>query len=247
MLLTIYFVFNHKFAHAQQKLLPFCTNTNGLVTGEIVGTAEEGDNEAICYGDMGGDTLFTMVEDEGVEKPEINGLPACEGSEFQVPEGDSCPTGTQPCYVPVAEGNVNVSVCGRTVSDEAFEAGEDETNPRTINLIEDRCEGEDCPSAEGVVCGPETVKTAIGCISTKPQDLIGDIVKLAVALGGGVALLLMIFGSIRMITSAGNQDQLKAGREQFVSAVIGLLFVIFAIVLMQIIGVDFLSIPGLNR
>jgi hypothetical protein len=49
-----------------------------------------------------------------------------------------------------------------------------------------------------------------------------------------------------MITSGGNAETLKKGREQFVSAVIGLLFVIFAVLLMQIVGVDILGLPGFS-
>jgi hypothetical protein len=64
--------------------------------------------------------------------------------------------------------------------------------------------------------------------------------------GGGVALLLMIFGSFGMITSSGNPDAIKKGREQFVNAIIGLLFIIFSTLFMEILGVDILGLPGFS-
>jgi len=50
-----------------------------------------------------------------------------------------------------------------------------------------------------------------------------------------------------MLTSAGNPDTLAAGKSRLTSAVIGLLIVIFATLLLQIIGFDILKIPGFGR
>jgi hypothetical protein len=95
-------------------------------------------------------------------------------------------------------------------------------------------------------CKEREIKTALGCVPIDPAPLIAGLMKYVVALSGGIALLLMIFGSFQMITSGGNAETLKKGREQFVSAVIGLLFVIFAVLLMQIVGVDILGLPGFS-
>ena len=58
---------------------------------------------------------------------------------------------------------------------------------------------------------------------------------------------MMILGVFGMITSAGNPDNLKAGQDRFTQALIGLLFVIFSVLIMQLIGVDILGIPGFGR
>ncbi len=92
--------------------------------------------------------------------------------------------------------------------------------------------------------GQEGIETAIGCIPTDFNKMVEAISKLAMGMGGGIALLLMISGAFRMITSAGNPDAVKAGSEQFTSAIIGLLFIIFAVLLLKVIGVDILKIPG---
>ncbi len=88
------------------------------------------------------------------------------------------------------------------------------------------------------------VATAIGCVPTKPALFMAAVLRLVTGAAGGIALFLMILGAFQMITSAGNPEQLKNGREQFVSAVVGLLFIVFSVLLLEIIGVDLLGIPG---
>ncbi|MBI4040144.1 hypothetical protein HY389_02210 [Candidatus Daviesbacteria bacterium] len=98
-------------------------------------------------------------------------------------------------------------------------------------------------SASGLSCG-SGVNTAIGCIPTDPQALIQKVLQFATGAGGGIALLLMIYGAFQMMTSAGNPEQVKKGADQLTSAVIGLLFIIFSVLLLQIIGFNILNIPG---
>src|SRR3989338_3187750 len=88
------------------------------------------------------------------------------------------------------------------------------------------------------------IATAIGCIHTNPAELTQDILKFAVGIGGGLAFLMMLLGAYQMLTSAGNPDTLKAGSDRLTNAVIGLLFIIFSVLLMQIIGAGILNIPG---
>lgn len=105
--------------------------------------------------------------------------------------------------------------------------------------------GVECAPAKGEVCdGGKGILTAIGCIPTDPNEFINALMRVAAFGGGGIALLLMIFGAIQMVSSAGNPETLKKGQETFTAAIIGLLFIIFATLLLQIIGVDILSLPG---
>lgn len=91
------------------------------------------------------------------------------------------------------------------------------------------------------------VLTAIGCIPTEPTIFIKGLLKFAGGIAGGIALLMLITGAFQMITSAGNPEAVKKGAEQMTSAVIGLLFIIFSVLLMEVIGVDVLGIPGLGK
>lgn len=112
------------------------------------------------------------------------------------------------------------------------------------------CIGANCTKAGGDPCGNPSnpgFKTAIGCIHTNPIEFTKDFLKFIVGIGGGLAFLMMLLGAFQMLTSAGNPETLQAGRERLTSAIIGLLFVIFAVLLMQIIGFDILGLPGFGR
>lgn len=96
-------------------------------------------------------------------------------------------------------------------------------------------------------CGNNAIDTAIGCISTDATDggFVSSILEIAIGLGGGIALLLMLYGIFLVTTSAGIPDKLNAGKQIIESAIGGLLFIILSIVLLNIIGVKILAIPGL--
>lgn len=88
----------------------------------------------------------------------------------------------------------------------------------------------------------QCIATAIGCVPYNVRGFIDGVLAWSAGIAGGLAFLLMILGSLQMLTSQGNPDQLKKGREQFVAAISGLLFIIFSITLLQIIGTDILGI-----
>lgn len=127
------------------------------------------------------------------------------------------------------------------------------------------CTGNNCTSAAGIICDvndatlpkkgeiinppPERtgILTAIGCVPTDPKMFLEKSLPVVFGASGGVAFLLMIMGAFQMITSAGNPDNLKKGREQFNSAIIGLLFILFSVLLLQIVGFNILNIPGFGK
>lgn len=88
------------------------------------------------------------------------------------------------------------------------------------------------------------VNTAIGNISTEPQEFVKSIFNLVLGLAGGIALILIIISGYKFMASSGNPEATKAATEQLTSAIIGLLFIIFAFVILEMIGVDILKIPG---
>ena len=116
------------------------------------------------------------------------------------------------------ENDIEYGLCSSAGGEEKTECTDDENNPG--------------------------ISTAIGCIHTDPAELVKDVIKFAIGIGGGLAFLMMLLGTFGMITSAGNPDSLRAGQDRLTSAIIGLLFVIFATLLLQIIGVGILDIPG---
>lgn len=120
----------------------------------------------------------------------------------------------------------------------AVKAGESDA----CNAIVDPGQKQQCNSCMG--SSNPGAWTALGCITTDPQDLLGKVLGLGIGMAGGIAFLLIIFGGLQIMTSAGNPEQLNAGRELVSSAVTGLLLIIFSIFLLQFIGVNIIGIPG---
>lgn len=89
--------------------------------------------------------------------------------------------------------------------------------------------------------------TAFGDILIKPADFVTRIFGILLSLAGGIALILIMISGYRLMASGGNPEKVQAAREQLTSAIIGLLFIIFSLSILQIIGVDILKIPGLTK
>jgi len=90
-----------------------------------------------------------------------------------------------------------------------------------------------------------SISTAIGDIDPRNlQGFIQKLLNLALGVAGGIAFLLMLFGAFQIMTSSGDPEKMKSGSELITSALTGLLFIIFSIFLLKLIGVDILKIPG---
>lgn len=89
-----------------------------------------------------------------------------------------------------------------------------------------------------------SIETAIGPIDvSSPEAFVNKILTFALGIGGGIAILLIIIGGVQVLTSAGNPEKAKAGKELITSAVSGLLLIVFAVFLLKLIGKDILKIP----
>ncbi len=89
--------------------------------------------------------------------------------------------------------------------------------------------------------------TAIGCIPSNPQKIIQTIITIGLALGGGIVLIMILAGSFMLSVSQGDPNKTKEAKEMITSAIIGLLFVIFSVTILQFIGVSILHIPGFGE
>lgn len=89
-----------------------------------------------------------------------------------------------------------------------------------------------------------SVDTAFGQLGTSAPDLIKTLFGIILSVAGGIAVVLIIISGYRMILSQGNPEKLQEAREMLTSAIIGLLFIIFSVVILQLIGVTVLHIPG---
>lgn len=86
------------------------------------------------------------------------------------------------------------------------------------------------------------IQTALGCIPTKIDLFVSWLFGYGISIAGGIAFLMIIFSTIQMITSAGDPEKLQKAKQMLGSAIAGLLFIIFAVFLLRIIGVDILQI-----
>lgn len=88
-------------------------------------------------------------------------------------------------------------------------------------------------------------QTGLGIeITTNAEGFIRGIFQIILGISGGIALVLIIISGYRIMTSRANPEKIQQGKEQLTSAIIGLLFIIFSIVILQVIGVDILRIRG---
>ena len=89
--------------------------------------------------------------------------------------------------------------------------------------------------------------STFGGFSTDPVGFIEKIFALLLSISGGIALLLIIKAGYQMMTAQGKPEQLQNARDQLVAAIVGLLFLIFSFVFLQLIGFDILHIPGFGK
>lgn len=91
------------------------------------------------------------------------------------------------------------------------------------------------------------IDTAVGPFDITAEGFVKKIFAILLSLSGGIAVILIIVSGYRLMGSQGNPEKIQAAREQLTSAIIGLLFIIFSVAILQIIGVDILRLPGINR
>lgn len=102
-----------------------------------------------------------------------------------------------------------------------------------------------CGAWDGTKC--TSIDTALGEIGTQPETIITRIFSIILGLSGGIAFLTIISGSYAIMTSQGNPEKVQAAKEIITSTIVGLVFVILSIVILEIIGVDILVIPGFSK
>ncbi len=62
-------------------------------------------------------------------------------------------------------------------------------------------------------------------------------------IGGGVALIIILAGGFQLTISQGDPKKTSEAKELITSALIGLVFIIFSVAILQLIGVQILQIP----
>lgn len=87
--------------------------------------------------------------------------------------------------------------------------------------------------------------TGMGCLPLDLNTLITSFVLTSgIGIGGGFALLCIIYAAFMMQSSEGNPEKLKKAQEMMTSCIMGLMLIIFSVFILKIIGVNILRIPG---
>ncbi len=96
----------------------------------------------------------------------------------------------------------------------------------------------------GTDTGTEGIWTAIGCIKRDPTEIVQNLLKVGLGMGGGVALLMILAAGFLYSISQGDPKRTGEAKELITAAITGLLFIIFSVVILQFIGYTVLKIPG---
>ena len=90
--------------------------------------------------------------------------------------------------------------------------------------------------------------TAIGCVEFSLQGIIQEqIIGWGIGLAGISAILCIIYSALILQTSANNPEKIKQAQDMMTACITGLVVIIFAVFILNVIGVDILRIPGFQR
>lgn len=189
----------------------------------------------------------------------------CPGSTCQPPRADRTALANGTCVATGADLGDVCYVCANASWSDSLNSCVDSSGKTTSYLSYLNCARDefcqqgtgcikaipDCNIVDGcekdgtykLKCDSTGCDTAIGHIGTTPLAFIKGIFGVMLSLVGGIAVLLIIISGYRLATSRGNPEQVKGAQEQLTAAIIGLLFVIFSLVFLEVIGINIIGLP----
>jgi len=84
------------------------------------------------------------------------------------------------------------------------------------------------------------IYTALGCIDPTPTGIITGLIRIALGVMGGVALLQMIW--VGILYQQGNTEKIKGARTQLIATLTGVAVIVFSVLILRIIGVNVLDV-----
>lgn len=93
---------------------------------------------------------------------------------------------------------------------------------------------------------PEVSKnwTVFGCLDTAPGGFVSQIYQIIVSISAGFALLAFIYGGFTVLTSGGDPQRVRSGKNIIMGAIFGILLIVFSVFLLRLIGFEIIKIPG---
>lgn len=86
--------------------------------------------------------------------------------------------------------------------------------------------------------------TAVGCIDQEPRFLVAKLIRLGIGIAGGIALLTILASAFSLTISQGQAQKTADAKERLTAAIIGIIFIILSVTILEFIGADILQIPG---
>lgn len=138
---------------------------------------------------------------------------------------------------------LNIVVCADANSPDCIEPLQKVATALTTFKICDQVKPEDHQTCQDCF-DKDGLWTGLGCIRTSTDGLVQDLMTILVGMAGGIALLLMLYGAFIYATAGGDPKKASQAKEVFGGAVMGLLFIIFSIIILNFVGVTILNLPG---
>jgi hypothetical protein len=187
------------------------------------GTSKANQNcDGGTYTDAKGDTYDTFCSN-GIRVENTAPLPCDNG--YVCYEKSKTPNGTG-----------NQALTKPPVADKPYSLCQQISNPTELTACQ-TCSGD-------VSQPPKALWTALGCIPTTYQGITSSVIKIGLSIAGGIALLMILAAALMLSTSQGEQKQYSEARELLTSAVMGLLFIIFSVTILQFVGQGIFKLPG---
>lgn len=177
------------------------------------------------------------------------------GPEFSV-EAVNPPTETYKLYKTINDRPLSGTVTGREAS--VYVARQNDTNGYRycsvgVTFPEDLKPGD--PSVPGRneqiydevrgKCAPGYVDSAIGCIPYNDFNATAAFfLSWSLGIGGGIALVLIVLGAIRIINAKGDADEVASGRNLITAAIAGLFMLALTVFALRVISVNILGLFG---
>lgn len=103
------------------------------------------------------------------------------------------------------------------------------------------------PNDPTVGCPGGHINTAIGCIPANSESALATfILSWGLGIASGIALLLIGYGGIQIMSAGGNPQKIQAGKELITAAIAGLALIIFSAYILRVLGVEILGISQLT-
>jgi hypothetical protein len=105
----------------------------------------------------------------------------------------------------------------------------------------------DLPIPAPDVIDGKLIGTALGDIPIlTATDFTAWLLSATFLIAGGITFLLMLFGSLNILLSSGDEKKVLLGYEIISSAVEGLIFITLSLFILRLIGIQLLGIPGIS-